>query len=278
MTAQEALVAGVRRLVASDVPGAARDARVLLAHAMEVPQGRLTLVLLDDLAPEAALRFEGLIGRRCRREPVSHLVGKRAFYGRDFIVNAAALDPRPETEVLVEVALSQPFGHVLDLGTGSGCILVTLLAEVPHTVGTGLDFSAAALAVAARNATLNGVSDRAEFFLGDWSWMNGVTEQYDLIVSNPPYVARSEMAGLEPEVRDWEPRMALTDEGDGLGAYRAILRSAPAILSRDGRMLFEIGPTQAEAVGALAEGAGLMLRAVVKDMDGRDRVLVLAWS
>jgi release factor glutamine methyltransferase len=278
MTAQEALVAGVRRLVASDVPGAARDARVLLAHAMEVPQGRLTLVLPDDLAPEAVLRFEGLIGRRCQREPVSHLVGKRAFYGRDFIVNAAALDPRPETEVLVEVALSQPFGHVLDLGTGSGCILVTLLAEVPHTVGTGLDFSAAALAVAARNATLNGVSDRAEFFLGDWSWMNGVTEQYDLIVSNPPYVARSEMAGLEPEVRDWEPRMALTDEGDGLGAYRAILRSAPAILSRDGRMLFEIGPKQAEAVGALAEGAGLMLRAVVKDMDGRDRVLVLAWS
>ncbi len=275
MTGTEALVIATRHLKAAGVPDAGRDARWLLAHALGVATGRLTLVLQDQIDPPAALAFDRLIARRATREPVSHLIGKRAFYGRDFLVTGDVLDPRPETEVLVEAALGQPFGQVLDLGTGSGCIIVTLLAEVPHAVGTGLDLSPDALPVAIHNAAMHGVLDRAEFGLSDWT--ETAVGDYDLIVANPPYIAVSEMALLDPEVRDWEPRMALTDGADGLDAYRAILADAGDFLAPEGRILLEIGPTQAAAVTAIAQINGFCLSGVVKDMDGRDRVVVLSW-
>lgn len=276
MTGTEALIAATRTLTKAGVPDAARDARWLLAHAIGIPAGRLTLVLPDAIGPEARAVFEDLIARRACREPVSHLTGRRAFYGRDFLVTGDVLDPRPETEVLVEAALGYPFGHVLDLGTGSGCILVTLLAEVPHAVGTGFDLSSEALSVAIHNAAMHGVMDRAEFALSDWA--EEAEGDYDLIVANPPYIAAHEMAGLAPEVRDWEPRMALTDEGDGLDCYRAILMQVPDILVQGGRLLVEIGPTQAESVRAIGKANGLDPTATVRDMDGRDRVVVFTLS
>lgn len=270
MNGNTALTLAVRRLRAAGIPDAPRDARRLLAHALGIGPERLTLQLSEELPAEAEASFEALLARRERREPVSHITGRRAFYGRDFLVTRDVLDPRPETETLVELALSQPFARVLDLGTGSGCILLTLLAERPAATGLGLDLSEAALAVARRNAGALGIG-RAEFIRSDWC--ERVTGQFDLIVSNPPYVAVDEMAGLAPEVRDWEPEMALSPGGDGLDAYRAIAACAPAHLAPGGRLMVEIGPTQGNAVSELFRATGLENIAVHRDIDGRDRVV-----
>ncbi len=205
-----------------------------------------------------------------KRQPVSQIVGSRNFWGREFLVTPHVLDPRPETEILIAAALEEPFQTLADLGTGSGCILVTLLAERGGTRGLGLDLSPEALTIARQNAEAHGVADRAEFRSSDW--FSALGERVDLIVSNPPYIALSEMPGLEPEVRDWEPRLALTDEGDGLGAYRAILAGAAPRLAPGGRLIVEIGPTQAEAVTAIGKAHGMAAPEVRRDLDGRARV------
>ena len=272
MTGSEVLVRGVRLLREAGVPEAAGDARRLLAHALGVAPGRLTVVLPDPLADGIAETYEDLLRRRTKREPVSHLVGIRSFWSRDFLVTSAVLDPRPETELLVAVALEEPFSRVLDLGTGSGCLLVTLLAERSNATGQGLDLSPAATEVARANALRHGVADRAEFAPSDW--FAAASGRYDLIVSNPPYIAAEEMPGLEPEVRDWEPRLALTDEGDGLEAYRAILSEARAYLAPGGRLAVEHGPTQARAIADIGMGQGFAAPEHRRDMDGRDRVCV----
>lgn len=272
MTGAQALYAATRALAAVGIADPGRDARRLFSHALRIEPGRLTLVLPDPLDPAAQAAFDALIARRCQREPVSHLTGTRAFYGRDFIVNGAVLDPRPETETLIEAALSLPFDRVLDLGTGSGCILLTLLAEMPGATGLGIDISAAACEVAAQNANALNLTQRAQFQLGNWH--AGPLGEYDLIVANPPYIALSEMAGLSPEVRLWEPRAALTDEGDGLGAYRAILNGITQHMTEGGRLLMEIGPTQAEEVSVLVLTAGFSMVDVIQDLDGRDRIVM----
>jgi release factor glutamine methyltransferase len=271
VTGAEALRAAKARLEAAGVEGAARDARRLLAHALgvapDVLAGRMT-----DPGPEAAVAaFDALVGRRAAREPVSHLTGQRAFWGRDFRVTRNVLDPRPETETLVARALAEPFARVLDLGTGSGCILVTLLAERPGAQGVGTDISPDALLIAGENAARLGVADRLVLTPSDW--FGDIGGRYDLIVSNPPYIAADEMAGLAPEVRDHEPRGALTDEADGLTAYRAIAEGAGRFLVPGGRLLVEIGPTQGMAVSSLFAQAGLERVVVHPDLDGRDRVV-----
>lgn len=271
MTAAEALRAAIPRLAAAGVEDAARDARLLLAHAMEIAADRLTLHLPDPLAPAAAARFETAIAARAARQPVAQITGRRLFWGRPFRVTRDTLDPRPETETLVATALEDPFARVLDLGTGTGCILLTLLAERPQASGTGLDLSPAALAVAAENAAALGLAARADFAPSDW--FAAATGRYDLIVSNPPYIAAAEMAALSPEVRAWEPHLALTPGGDGLAAYRAIAAGARAHLAPGGRLLLEIGPTQGAAVAGLLKAAGLTGVEIRKDMDGRDRVV-----
>lgn len=270
-TAAEVLRAAIRRLAAAGVPEPARDARRLLAYAMQIVPDRLTLELPRALAAPEAAAFEAAVAARAARQPVSQIVGHRAFWGREFCVTPATLDPRPETETLVAAALSAPFTRLLDLGTGTGCILLTCLAERPAATGIGVDVSRDALAVAARNAACLHLTARAEFRHGDW--FAGVDEQFDLIASNPPYIAADEMAALAPEVRDWEPALALSPGGDGLGAYRAIAAGALAHLAPGGRLLLEIGPTQAAAVVALLAAAGLPGAAVLADLDGRDRVV-----
>ena len=270
MTGAQALARGARVLREAGIPDAATDARRLLSHALGIPPDRLTVDLPGDLPPAISDLYEELLARRAKRAPVSQIVGQRAFWGREFIVTEAVLDPRPETEVLVASALEEPFARVLDLGTGSGCILISLLADRPLPTGVGVDLSGKALAVARRNAEHHRLGDRASFLQGNW--FDGLTERFDLIVSNPPYIAIDEMPGLEPEVRDWEPRLALTDEGDGLNAYRAILAGAAARLAPGGRLMVEIGPTQAEAVAAIGRGHGLGAPEVRPDLDGRARV------
>ena len=269
------LAQATARLVAAQVPDPGRDARRLLAHVLKVPAGRLTLFLPEPMDPQLEPVFLTLVERRAERVPVSHLVGRRAFYGRDFLVTPEVLDPRPETETLIEVVLTEPFATVLDLGTGSGCILLTLLAERQGAVGLGTDVSASALNVAYWNRNALALTERADLREGSWyDALDPADEKFDLIVSNPPYIAINEMPFLSPEVRDHEPRLALTDEADGLGAYRKILAAHRSHLVPGGRLVVEIGATQGMAVSRLFEQAGLSGVRVIPDLDGRDRVVL----
>ncbi len=246
MTEQEALAV----LRAAGVTGAARDVRKLLAEAQDFPDA---------------------IRRRANREPVSHILGYRDFWKHRFKITPEVLDPRPETEVLVELALAEPFTRVLDLGTGSGAILVSLLAERPDATGVGTDLSEAAVLVAGDNADMAGVEPRITLPVSDW--YEDIGGRFDLIVSNPPYIAEGEAKDLSPEVRDHEPELALFAGSDGLDAYRSIAKGTPHHLNPGGRILVEIGPTQAKAVQALFEAAGLEDVRCHPDLDGRDRVV-----
>ncbi|GGC01852.1 release factor glutamine methyltransferase [Marivita lacus] len=272
MTGTDALTRAVAQLRNAGIDDPARDARRLLSHVLGIAPGRLTLVLPDLLDDAQAARFFALIDRRTTREPVSHLTGIRAFYGRDFHVTPAVLDPRPDTETLIEQALAGEVSSVLDLGTGSGCILLTLLAHRPLAQGLGTDLSSEALTVAKDNATRLSLQDRATWAQGAWFDAVPPGACFDLIVSNPPYIALNEMPGLAPDLA-FEPRMALTDEADGLSAYRAITGGATPFLAPQGRLLVEIGPTQGQAVAELFRTAGLANVTLHSDLDGRDRVV-----
>ncbi|MEJ2018669.1 MAG: peptide chain release factor N(5)-glutamine methyltransferase [Maritimibacter sp.] len=270
MTVQAALALGRARLEEAGIDNAMGDARRLMAAALGIETGRLTLHARDALSAEAEAVFFQDIADRAARKPVSHILGGREFYGRWFKVTGDVLDPRPETETLIEQALSEEFSEVLDLGTGTGCILLTLLAERLEATGIGADKSSAALAVAERNASDLGLADRAALVESDW--FGAVGGQFDLIVSNPPYIALDEMPALAPEL-SYEPRMALTDEGDGLTAYRIIAAGAGAHLRPGGRLLVEIGAGQGAAVAELFRAAGFADVVVLPDLDGRDRVV-----
>jgi len=275
VSAQAALIAATRALHAAGIEGAAGDARALLAAAMDVPRDRLTLYLGDDL-DAAAARFDAMIARRMAREPVAKIIGRREFWGRSFEVTADVLDPRPETECLIAEALRGPVpARLLDLGTGSGIIAVTLLAEWPGAQGVATDIGAAALAVAERNAARHGVGARLGFCRSDW--FSQVTGMFDLIVSNPPYIAADEMPDLSVEVRDHDPEGALTDGGDGLSAYRAIASGAGAHLRPGGRIALEIGWQQGAQVREILGAAGFAEVKVLPDLDGRDRVVIGTW-
>ncbi|TWI36964.1 peptide chain release factor N(5)-glutamine methyltransferase [Paracoccus sulfuroxidans] len=276
MTSPRALcLAAQARFEAAGIADGDRDAQLLMRHALSqleghpVPRHQLTDLLNAPAPTGLEALFAPMVDARAARQPVSQIIGRRAFWTHEFEVTPDTLDPRPDTEALVEAALKHPFRRVLDLGTGTGAILISLLAERPGATGLGTDLSEAALAVARRNAAAIGVE--AQFLLSDW--LAEVQGRFDLIVSNPPYIALAEMAGLSPEVREWEPRMALTDEGDGLAAYRAIVSAAPRHLEPGGWLMVEIGPTQAADVMALMRDAGLENVGITPDLDGRDRVI-----
>ncbi len=272
VTVAEALRVAAARLAAAGVPDAARDARRLMAEALGVAPDRLLLLSGDPLGREASERLEPMVSARADRHPVSHILGRREFWGRDFTVTPDVLDPRPETEILIERALcDRRPRRLLDLGTGSGAILVTLLAEWPDAEGIGTDMSDAALRVAAGNARRHGVGDRAEFRRADW--FDGIGGTFDLIVSNPPYIPLAELAGLSPEVRLREPAMALSPGPDGLAACRRIAAGLERALAPGGRALVEIGAGQGRAAREVFEAAGAGAVTLHPDLDGRDRVV-----
>ncbi|MXQ07545.1 peptide chain release factor N(5)-glutamine methyltransferase [Alphaproteobacteria bacterium GH1-50] len=267
----EVWLEGVARLEAAGIESARRDAQLLLAEAFGIPRDRISLSMHDEADPEGTARFWPLIDARAARRPVSRILGRRAFYAHEFMVTDATLDPRPETELLVELAIATRPRRVLDLGTGTGCILISILAALPEARGVGTDISPEAVLVAGENAAAIGVADRIVLPISDW--FDDVGSRYDLIVSNPPYIAVSEMEGLSPEVRLHDPTDALTDGGDGLAAYRKITAAAPGHLTPGGALMVEIGPTQGRAVAALFSAAGLEDVEVHPDLDGRDRVV-----
>ena len=274
-TRAEVIARGAARLAAAGVPEAGRDARRLYRWAAGLEGPALSAALSDPATAAETERFYRVIAAREHRTPVSQIVGERLFWGRAFRVTADVLDPRPETETLIAHALEgPPARRILDLGTGSGCILLTLLAEWPGATGLGVELSAAALEVAAGNARALGLDGRADFRAGDWC--AGVEGRFDLVVSNPPYLAEAELAALEPEVRLHEPRAALSGGRDGLEAYRRIAAGVGDLLAPDGRAMLEIGPTQAAAVSAIFAAEGLAPVRILADMDGRDRVVVVS--
>ncbi|MGR3711797.1 MAG: peptide chain release factor N(5)-glutamine methyltransferase [Shimia sp.] len=257
-------------LGAAGIDGAPREARLLVSHVTGVPMARLTLEMGQGATSAHQEKLLPLVARRMSREPLSHLLGRRAFYAHEFKVTADTLDPRPETETLVAEALALPFERVLDLGTGTGAIAISLLAARPAVSGTSTDLSAAALAVATENAEAIGVSDRLQMVQSDW--FENVDGVFDLIVSNPPYIALDEMPELAPELA-YEPRMALTDEGDGLLAYRQIAAGAGPHLADNGRLMVEIGWQQGDDVAAIFAESGFENIRVANDLDGRNRVV-----
>jgi release factor glutamine methyltransferase len=271
MTGTEVLRAAIAKLAAAGIEAASGDARRLLAHALKVAPERVILHLPEPMTPESLTRFEAAIAARLRRQPVSQIIGARLFWGRSFRVTRDVLDPRPETETLIDAALKYPFTSVLDLGTGTGAIALTLLAERPQAQGLATDISPAALQIAALNAADLGLTQHLRLVQSDW--FAAVTGRFDLIVSNPPYIAAQEMAGLAPEVREWEPHLALTPGGDGLQPYRVIAAGASAHLTPGGCVMVEIGPTQAGAVCGFFTDSGFNRLEVLCDLDGRDRVV-----
>lgn len=272
MTPRAALAAAVPRLRAAGVEDAPRDARLLMAHALGVAPDRLTLHIGDGMTGAQAAVFEAAVAARAARKPLSQITGRRLFWGRSFRVTADTLDPRPETETLVAEALAGSFSSVLDIGTGTGCILLTLLAERPDAAGLGTDISAAALAVARENAVALDLAARAGFRQADW--LEGIEDRFDLIVSNPPYIESAAIAGLAPEVRLYDPAAALDGGADGLDAYRAIARGAAAHLAEGGAVGVEIGHLQKAAAVTIFQDSGFQLMSEAKDLGGRDRALM----
>jgi release factor glutamine methyltransferase len=279
VTIHDALRAAAADLRAAGIEGGRLDARLLLGHALgrDVWPHEDVIVDADQMA-----RFSTLLGRRLLREPVSRILGKRAFWTLDLTISPATLDPRADSESLIEAALAAfkdrpPPARILDLGTGTGCLLLAALVEFPDARGVGVDISADAIAVATANARSNGLGDRAAFHAADWGHLPPL-EPFDLVLSNPPYIAEPEIAALEPEVRVHDPIDALVAGSDGLDAYRALAPVVPRVLAPRGFAVLELGVGQGSLVASTMAAVGLMEHARRADLAGIERALVLKWN
>lgn len=280
---RDLLSQGVIRLASAGIASARLDAEVLLADALAMTREQLVVADHAPLGAEQVQRFEALLLRRLQREPVAYITGRREFWSLDFQVTRDVLIPRPETERLIEVALllgAEMASHkplrVLDIGTGSGAIAVSLAREMQTAMIYATDISPAALAVARRNALLHGVANRVTFSASDMlAALGGKIARFDLLVSNPPYIRRAEIDALEPEVRDWEPRGALDGGADGLRFYRPIAAQAWRLLKPGGAVVLEIDAVLSSQVAALFyQGESYREVAIMQDYAGRDRVVV----
>lgn len=277
----------IAQLTAAGCDSPRREAQMLWEHVLseggnsppaDAPPTLARLVLLGwESSSECLARFEQLLARRLAREPMSQILGHKPFWSLDFFVNKHTLTPRPDSETVVEAALSlvsdknSPL-RLLDLGTGSGCLLLSLLHELPFATGIGIDASAEALKVATHNATHLQLSHRAEFRQAHWA--QGLNETFDMVISNPPYIPLADLASLMPEVRDFEPHSALFAGADGLDDYREILADMPRLLNKNGHAVLELGIHQAEAVQAIGESHGLTFISTQSDLNGIERAII----
>lgn len=272
MTVAEALRLAADRL--SETSDTARlDAELLMAHALGTSRSSMLLRSMADPAPGS---FEALLERRLAHEPVAYILGEAEFFGRSFIVNQAVLIPRGDSESVVEAALefTPREGRVLDLGTGSGALLLTILAERPGLAGIGLDASLAALPVAAANAARLGLADRVHIVRADWreaGWADDLG-QFEIVIANPPYVETS--ATLDPDVIEYEPPSALFAGPDGLDDYRLIIPQLGKLLVDGGVAVLEIGASQADSVIKIAQESGFLTE-LRRDLANRPRALIL---
>ncbi len=273
----EALKEASRMLDAAGVPEAWREASSLLSFVLGKDRTFLISHAEDPVDDDSLDRLREFVERRAAGEPLQYITGFQDFYGREFRVTADVLIPRPETELLVEAALevnTSSDAFICDVGTGSGCIAITLLCEVPGARAVAIDKSPAALEIAKDNAAKLAVADRAEFVVSDCFDALDPRE-FDLILSNPPYVSESALAGLQREVRDHEPLIALSPGPDGLSIIRRLLTQAPAFVKPNGHLLMEIGFDQGEAVRSLIDESVWSLLEVRPDLQSIPRIVVL---
>lgn len=278
MTAAAELVAGLtRRFAAAGIDSARTDARCLVAFALKVPPVRLRMTPEMEADGEAVRRIEEYAARRLKREPVSKILGTRGFWRLEFKVTPDVLDPRPDSETLIEKVLEyfpdrRARLKILDLGTGSGCLALSLLSEYPDASAVGTDASEKALAVAEENARVNGLSGRFRTLCADWTcggWAESLSGgSFDVVISNPPYIAESEREELEPEVRLYDPAEALFGGTDGLDAYRQLSGALPSLLKDGGVAVFEFGRGQHDAVRDILCRGGLGFASFGIDLGG----------
>lgn len=281
MTLGDLLKNGAARLAAAGIDGAMREARLLLQAAAEIPVATQIAFPERAVAAEAATRFEALLARRARREPMAHILGRREFWSLAFKVTADTLDPRPDSETLVQAVLDQAPDRsaalrLIDFGTGTGCLLLALLHELPNATGVGVDRSDAALAVATENAHALDLAARATFRRGDWD--EGIEPAFDILLSNPPYIPGGDIDGLQPEVASFEPRLALDGGADGLDAYRRLAPAAARLLRPGGLAAFEIGIGQGDSARRIMASAGLRHIATARDLAAVERCLLFRKS
>lgn len=232
----------------------------------------------DSLTDDAAKQLDGCLERRLAGVPLWRILGEREFWGLPFRLSAATLEPRPDSETLVEAALEHLAGRrgdglaILDLGTGTGCLLISVLSECPAATGLGIDLSPEACQTARDNAVVNGVANRCRFQQG--SWTDGLDGRFDLILSNPPYIATADIATLDASVRDHDPRLALDGGDDGLGPYRVFARTLPGVLAQGGVVVLEVGAGQESDVKTLMSDGGFVWRGSRRDLGGHPRALI----
>ena len=278
-TIAAALEAAIKKLSAAGVENPKLDSKLLLCHAADIEPVELITNSNRQLPAQNLQSFEALIKRRVLREPVSHLIGEREFWSLPFLVSSDVLDPRPSSETLIQAALkyvedTKKVFSVLDLGTGSGCLLITILKECPLATGIGIDNSEAALLVARQNAAKHSVENRSKFEFS--SWGRNLNESFDLILCNPPYIADGELVLLEPEVIVYEPRMALFAGDDGLSAFRDLAPDIYRLLNLDGVAVLECGLGQETSLVEIFSSAGLKHLETLPDLEGIERCCVFS--
>ncbi|HEY5885545.1 MAG TPA: peptide chain release factor N(5)-glutamine methyltransferase [Pyrinomonadaceae bacterium] len=275
----QAILQGANKLRKAGVAEARREAGSLLAFLLDKDRTFMLAHAEDAISAEQEMLFEEFLEARAQGEPAQYITGRQDFYGLEFEVTPDVLIPRPETELLVETALRLVEGKekisFCDVGTGSGCISVALLKQLPLANGVAVDLSAPALEIAKRNAARHSVTDRIEFVLSD-CFQSVPQQTFDLIVSNPPYIRDDALPTLQREVRDFEPRIALTSGADGLEVIRRLLRDSQAYLMSDGHLVFEIGYDQHEAVGGLIDAQVWRVLDIHQDLQGIPRTVALS--
>ena len=270
----EALDQATQRLEDAGVLEARLDAKFLMAEVLGKERVGLSLCGQEQLTIEQAVAFHDLISRRAEREPVAKILERRAFYGLNFTISSGTLDPRVDSECLIDLALSLgPVKTVLDLGTGTGCLVLTYLHHVPVARGVGTDLSREAIDVAQENAVALGLSDRVEFALGSWTDPIAQDSSFELILSNPPYIRENDYEKLQPEVQKWDPPLALLAGPDGLAAYRDVFSHLPRVSQAKSMLCLEIGQGQGDYVRDLALDGGWRFLKSRNDLGGVERAL-----
>ena len=271
MKLKEVLADTAIKLSKSGIEGAARDARILTAFALEIPISELSLKINQQVSEKIIVELEKLILRRINREPISKILGRRDFWGRTFYINENVLDPRGDTETLIDFVIEKPVKSVLELGTGSGAIAITLACEWKEVHVTAVDISEDALLLAKLNAEKFNVQNKIHFLKSDW--YDNVKGLFDLIISNPPYIGLAEQDELPAEVIKYDPEIALFAGRDGLDAYKKIIPNLPKFLNQAGFVALETGASQSNQVKNMMNAAGFVDTKIVKDLSGKDRLI-----
>lgn len=270
----------VQKLISAGIENPRLEARLILAAAKNAECAEISA--FTELSDNECETAKKMLAERLKHKPLDKILGHREFYKYDFFCDETVLSPRPDTEILVEQAAKLIFKHnmqnILELGVGSGCVVLSLLADFPFLCGTGVDISSKALKVAEKNALHLGVQNRINFFNFDWNdadFVSAFEKKFDIIVSNPPYIPSADIADLAPEVRDFDPLEALDGGESGFDAYERIAKIAPNLLKEDGYLLFEAGINQASKIAEISEEQGFKLLDTAKDLAGIERCLIL---